>query len=72
MISTPEQIETFRLMTLRTALKLEIKGLKRRGKSAYSILKAMGFSGNKESVLVQVQDEIDHRKSQMVWEGLGF
>jgi len=32
----------------------------------------MGFSGNKESVLTQVQDEIDHRKSAMVWEGLGF
>lgn len=70
-LTTPEAIETYRLCTLRTALKLEIKGLKFRSKSAYSILKTQyGYKGTRQSVLEQVVSEIEYRKSH--WHGLGF
>ena len=36
---TPQQIELFRMRALRGALKMEIFGMKRRGQSAYSIIK---------------------------------
>ena len=65
-LTTTDQIETFRLMTLRSALKLEIKGMKMsRGQSAYKILKSMGFTGLRQSVLEQVTDEIEYRKANL-------
>ena len=36
---TPENINFIRMATLKSALKLEIAGLKRRGRSVYSIIK---------------------------------
>ena len=72
-LTTTEQIETFRLMTLRSALKLEIKGMKSRGQSAYKILKDMGFTGSRQSVLDQVNEEIEHQKTKLnPLHGLGF
>ena len=65
-LTTTDQIETFRLITLRSALKLEIKGMKMsRGQSAYKILKSMGFTGLRQSVLEQVTDEIEYRKANL-------
>ena len=65
-LTTTDQIETFRLMTLRSALKLEIKGMRMsRGQSAYKILKSMGFTGLRQSVLEQVTDEIEYRKANL-------
>ena len=65
-LTTTDQIETFRLITLRSALKLEIKGMKMsRGQSAYKILKTMGFTGLRQSVLEQVTDEIEYRKANL-------
>ena len=52
---TPQAINGFRIRTLRSALRLETKGMKKRGQSAYSIIKdEFGFKGNKESVLNQL------------------
>jgi hypothetical protein len=59
------QIEGARLLTLRSMLKLEILGMHRRGRSAYAILKDMGFKGTRESVLAQL-DEI---RNQLIGEG---
>ena len=39
-LDTPDQIHAFRLLTLKGMLKLEAKGMKRRGPSALSIVKA--------------------------------
>ena len=65
-LTTTDQIETFRLITLRSALKLEIKGMKMsRGQSAYKILKSMGFTGLRQSVLEHVTDEIEWRKANL-------
>ena len=54
-IDTPEGIEMYRLLALRYALKLEIVGMKRRGPSAYILLKReFGFRGDKAAVLAQL------------------
>lgn len=53
---TPEAINLFRMRALRGALKMEIFGMKRRGQSAYSIIKQeFGLKGNKQSVLEQFE-----------------
>lgn len=53
---TGNQIEAARLLTLRQALKLELRGMKRRGRTAYSVLRDMGFKGSREAVLEQLDD----------------
>jgi len=56
---TPEAIERFRMVSLKGALKMEIIGMKRRGQSAYSIIKQeYGFKGNKKSVLEQLEQKM--------------
>jgi hypothetical protein len=52
---TPEKINAFRLLALRSMLKLECVGMKRsRGPSAYAMVKKQyGFKGNKAAVLTQ-------------------
>jgi hypothetical protein len=56
-LSTPNQIEGARLLTLRSMLKLEMKGMSRsRSPSAYSMLKQMGFKGTREQVLAQMDE----------------
>jgi hypothetical protein len=56
---SPETINNFRLRSLRGALKLEILGMKRRGRSAYSLIKEeFGFKGNRQSVLAQIEEQI--------------
>ena len=58
MRTTPEEISAARLITLRGALKLELLGMKRRGRSAYAIIKdEFGLKGNKQKVYDQF-DEI--------------
>jgi len=55
MLTTPTQIEGARLLTLRSMLKLEMKGMSRsRSPSAYSMLKQMGFKGTREQVLAEL------------------
>jgi hypothetical protein len=61
-LSTPEQIQGARLLTLRQALKLEIKGMKRTGRSAYAILKDEGFTGTRQQVL----DQLDQIREQLL------
>jgi hypothetical protein len=54
---TGTQIDDFQLLALRQMLKLEIRGMTRsRSPSAYSILKKMGYTGTRESVLAQLDD----------------
>ena len=58
-IDTPEKIQAFRLLTLKSMLKLEIAGMTKRGPSAYSIIKKeFGFKGNKQAVLSQYIDHL--------------
>ena len=63
-LDTPEQIDMFRFLSLKSALKLECLGMTRRGQSAYSIIKAeYGFKGNKKSVLEQMEKIIKEVKN---------
>ena len=57
---TPDQIAVVRLLTLKSALKLEIRGIRvRRGFSAYSTVKRQfGIKGDRASVLQQLEDII--------------
>lgn len=58
-LNTPEQIARYRLTTLRAMLKLEIAGMKKRGPSAYSTLKAEGFTGTRAAVLEQLNKHLE-------------
>tara|TARA_R100001443_G_scaffold112618_1_gene126269 strand:- start:278 stop:475 length:198 start_codon:yes stop_codon:yes gene_type:complete len=60
LISTPENINKFRLLTLKSALKLEIVGMHRRGRSAYTIIKQeFNLKGSKTKVLEQFEKLIE-------------
>jgi len=60
----PTAIALFRLNALRGALKLEILGMKRNGRSVYAITKEeFGFKGNKQKVLQQLEDKIEWTKA---------
>jgi hypothetical protein len=64
-ITGKENIAIFRLLTLRAALRLELKGLRRRGESAFSIIKReFNLSGNKESVLEQFNQLVEQRQAE--------
>lgn len=61
---TGSGIGYMRMYTLSSMLGLEIKGMKRRGRSAYSIIKEeYGLKGNKQKVLDQFCDLIDKVKA---------
>ena len=56
-ILTGTQIDRARVYVLFCALSLEIKGLKRKGRSAYSIAKEeFNLKGSRESVLTQLRE----------------
>jgi hypothetical protein len=57
-----ESVEMFRLVALRSALKLELMGMTSRGASAYSIVKQMGFKGSKKSAYDQLCAYIESLK----------
>lgn len=56
-LNTPSQIEMYQFLTRRSALGLELKGMKRRGQSAYAICKQVyGLKGSKQSVFDQMTE----------------
>ena len=62
---TPENINFVRMATLKSALKLEVAGLKRRGRSVYSIIKEeFGLTGNKRTVLSDFTKLIEQKKDE--------
>ena len=66
-LTTPEQIATYRLAALRTALRLELKGMRvSKGPTAYSILRSQyGYKGKREAVLAQVTADVEDIISAM-------
>ena len=55
-VLTGEDINNYRALVLLSALRLECKGMKRRGPSVYSVVKAeFNLRGNKLSVLNQLE-----------------
>ena len=62
---TKDNINFFRLLSLRGALKLEIIGMKRSGRSVYSIIKEeFGFKGSKRLVLADLEELIEQKKDE--------
>ena len=58
-LTNPDDINRYRLRTLRSALKLEILGLKRKGQSVYHMVRQeFGFVGNRRIVLEQLNTYI--------------
>ena len=61
-LTNEKQIRAFREKTLLKALSLELKGLSRRGRSAYAIIKdEYGFKGNKQKVYDQLETNLKER-----------
>ena len=65
-ITNPEHIEQMRLLTLRQALKLEMRGMKKRGKSAYAILNQEGYKGTRQEVF----DKLTEQRKQWLGESV--
>jgi hypothetical protein len=58
-LTDPKDIELYRLKILRAALKLELYGMHRSGKSAYAVLKdEFGYTGKKAEVFEAVSKRI--------------
>jgi hypothetical protein len=56
---TGEHIGLFRLLTMRSALRLEMLGMKHSRGSVYALVKReFGFTGNRAKVLAQLEDHI--------------
>jgi uncharacterized protein (DUF2141 family) len=67
MLTEPNQIAVYRLMVLRSGLKLEIKGMKvKGGKSCYSVIRSeFGLKGDRASVLEQLDAIINHETAEL-------
>ena len=62
-IDNPNHIELYQMMVQKQALKLEIYGLKTRGKSAYVLIKEIyKLKGSKQKVLEQFTKMIEDIK----------
>jgi len=62
-ITGERNIANARILTLRSCLYMETKGMKRRGRSCYAIVKdEFGFKGNKGRVLAQLDSHIEGLK----------
>ena len=62
-IDNPNHIELYTMMVQKQALKLEIYGMKTRGRSAYVLIKEMyGLKGSKQRVLEQFTKIIEDIK----------
>lgn len=59
-------IDRYRLKTLLSALKLETLGMKRRGKSVYSIIKQeFNLKGNKQKVYDQFKNIVQNYNTKL-------
>ena len=60
---TGNNIDLFRMSILEKALKLELLGMKGRGRSAYSVIKSeFGLKGNRQSVYDQFKVYVSSRR----------
>jgi len=65
MITDAAGINIVRLLALRGALRLELAGMKRRGPSAYSVIKReFNLKGSRERVLSQFDEFIEAKKQE--------
>jgi hypothetical protein len=66
-IHTPDGIKLARMATLKSALSLELKGMTRRGRSVYSIIKEeFNLKGNKQRVYDQYCELYEELKKEYI------
>jgi len=67
-LTTPKQIQAFRLRSLRQGLKLEMTGMRltAKGRTCYAILKNMGYKGTRQKVLEQVSIDSENAMAQAI------
>lgn len=65
-LTTPEQINAFRLRSLRQGLKLEMMGMRltSKGKTCYAILKGMGYRGTRQQVFEAITIDSENALSE--------
>jgi hypothetical protein len=64
-ITGSHNIKVAQMIAQRSALKLECRGLKKRGRSMYAIIKQhYGLRGNRESVYTQFCELVEREKGQ--------
>jgi hypothetical protein len=65
-ITKPNEIQLFRLLTLRAGLRLEIRGLRvSKGRSCFAIIKQeFGLTGSREEVLEQFNEMLGTTKGE--------
>lgn len=64
-VETPQEFELYALLRLKSALKLEVAGMKHSKGSVYAkVKKDFGFKGNKQSVLDQLIQHISNKYNQ--------
>lgn len=63
-LDTPEQIQMYRLLALRAALKLECMGLRGRLNAYATIRREFGFRGNREQVYTQFCEYVEKEKGR--------
>lgn len=69
MLTRPDQIAAYQLSVQIAALKLEMKGMKRKGRSAHSILKErFNIKGNKKKVLAFAENKRDEMANEVIKE----
>jgi hypothetical protein len=62
---TGDDVGVFRLLALKSALKLEMRGLHRRGPSAYSIIKSeFKWKGNRQKILDKLEAHLEEIRKQ--------
>jgi hypothetical protein len=65
-VITGDRIYFVQMLARRAALKLEMKGLHRHGRSAYVIIKeAHGFKGSRAKVLEQYSALIEQKRAEL-------
>lgn len=65
-LATGEHIKLVQMVTQKVALRLEIAGLKRSGRSIYSIVKQQyNFKGSKQRVLAQLEALIETTREKL-------
>lgn len=65
MLNTPEDIEFYRMLTLKGALRLELLGMRHSRFSAYKIAKqSYGLTGNKQKVYDQLVELIERKQEE--------
>jgi hypothetical protein len=67
-LTTPQQIEAFRLRSLRQGLNLEMKGMRltSKGKTCYAILKGMGYKGTRQQVFEAITIDSENALAEAI------